>query len=108
MFELEKLGIKWGRKSVTDLFKAREKFELIDGIKFGQTRMVFATDDEDLFTISIAAKNDAVKAWGEGKIFRMLATYDEDGGIKEILIDFSEPYLPWQADQNPDLWQREP
>jgi hypothetical protein len=107
MFELEKLGIPFGKKSpLKDLFKHRDKFELVDGIQFGQTRTVTGPDDAPLFKVSLQAL-PILDGWAADKIFRVVVTYNADGGVKELLIDFSEPYLEWQADENPDPWQRE-
>src|SRR5216684_2477568 len=64
---------------------------LVDGIKWGQERVIFSPDGEPAVQIRLKAPIGV-----DGDLFtnnRVLARFLPSGEIREILIDFTPPYL---------------
>lgn len=83
----------------------KEPWELNDGIKWNQTRIIIAKDStgEPLMKIRIEpCRGVDIEEATSGNIYRVLTRYFEDGSVREILIDFSEPHLDWQSADSED------
>jgi hypothetical protein len=67
---------------------------LVDGIKWGEERVIFAPDGAPAVQIRLKAPRGV-----DGDPFtnnRVLARFLPDGSIREIMIDFTPPYLDSQ------------
>jgi hypothetical protein len=67
---------------------------LVDGIKWGEERLIYAPDGAPACQIRLRAPRGV-----DGDPFtnnRVLARYLPDGAIREIMIDFTPPYLESQ------------
>ena len=71
-----------------------ELWELVDGIKFGQVRVIKDQDGEPVLKIGIG-KTPVLNPDPPEGIYRILVKRFEDGTVRQVLIDF-ERLLDWQ------------